>query len=268
VAEDLTAETFLAAVDAVRRADPPPVSTAWLVGVARHKLADHWRRQARQERGLAALDALPAEGGDLWEAQIDALRARDILAGLAAHHRAALTLRYLDDLSVPEVAALLHRTVHGTEALLSRARVPPSDAPTPWREPTMADPFEVLRLPVTAVDPDPAFTARLRSRLERALALPQGVTVSELTLPAPADRASATTTPATTGALVPYLIVAEARRAVDWYVSALGATRRGEVYVMNDGRIGHAELELRGAVLYLADESAESHVAAPVPGPP
>jgi len=33
-----------------------------------------------------------------------------------------LTLRYLDDLSVPEVAALLQRTVHGTEALLVRAR--------------------------------------------------------------------------------------------------------------------------------------------------
>jgi RNA polymerase sigma-70 factor (ECF subfamily) len=41
VAEDLTAETFLAAVDAVRRDDPPSISTAWLVGVARHKLVDH-----------------------------------------------------------------------------------------------------------------------------------------------------------------------------------------------------------------------------------
>jgi RNA polymerase sigma-70 factor (ECF subfamily) len=33
-----------------------------------------------------------------------------------------LTLRYLDDLSVPEVASELGRTVHATEALLSRAR--------------------------------------------------------------------------------------------------------------------------------------------------
>jgi RNA polymerase sigma-70 factor, ECF subfamily len=37
LAEDLTAETFLAAADAIRGDDPPPVSTAWLVGVARHK---------------------------------------------------------------------------------------------------------------------------------------------------------------------------------------------------------------------------------------
>ena len=45
-----------------------------------------------------------------------------MLAGLGAHHRAALTLRYLDDLPVAEVAAVLDRTVHATEALLVRAR--------------------------------------------------------------------------------------------------------------------------------------------------
>jgi len=122
LAEDLTAETFLAAVDAVRRDDPPPVSTAWLVGVARHKLVDHWRRQAREERGLNALEAVEGGGEDPWDERIDALRARDVLEALAPHHRAALTLRYLDDLSVPEVASLLHRTVHATEALLVRAR--------------------------------------------------------------------------------------------------------------------------------------------------
>lgn len=49
-------------------------------------------------------------------------RARQTLDRLGAHHRAALTLRYLDDLPVPEVAALLERTVHATEALLVRAR--------------------------------------------------------------------------------------------------------------------------------------------------
>src|SRR5205823_10395395 len=59
VAEDLTAETFLAAVDAVRAGPGAPVSTAWLVGVARHKLSDHWRRQAREQRALHAVAAEP-----------------------------------------------------------------------------------------------------------------------------------------------------------------------------------------------------------------
>jgi len=122
LAEDLTAETFLAAAVAVRRAPPPPVSVPWIVGVARHKLVDHWRRQAREERSIRAVadDMAPAE--DPWDVQLDALRARATLESLGPHHRAALTLRYLDDLPVPTVAELLGRTVHATEALLVRAR--------------------------------------------------------------------------------------------------------------------------------------------------
>ena len=50
------------------------------------------------------------------------LRAQDVLQRLGPHHRAALTLRYVDDLPVPEVASVLGRTVHATEALLVRAR--------------------------------------------------------------------------------------------------------------------------------------------------
>jgi len=121
VAEDLTAETFLAAVDAVRRDAPPSISTAWLVGVARHKLVDHWRRQGREERGLRATGEEP-ESSDPWDVHLDALRARDALDQIAPHHRAALTLRYLDDLPVLEVASVLNRSVHATEGLLVRAR--------------------------------------------------------------------------------------------------------------------------------------------------
>jgi RNA polymerase sigma-70 factor (ECF subfamily) len=122
LAEDLTAETFLAVVDAVRGNKVAEVSTPWVVGVARHKLVDHWRRVGRDERHRRALgdQATPIE--DPWDAHLDAVRARATLEHLAPHHRAALTLRYLDDLPVPHVARLLDRTVHATEALLVRAR--------------------------------------------------------------------------------------------------------------------------------------------------
>ena len=51
----------------------------------------------------------------------------------------------------------------------------------------MTDPLDALRAPVTPADPDPAFAARLRARLERALGLPRGVAVTETTL-TPAER--------------------------------------------------------------------------------
>ncbi len=121
VAEDLTAETFLAAVDAVRGDHPPPIGVPWLVGVARHKLADHWRRQARERRHLAAVEP-SVEADDPLEETLDAVRARMTLERLGPHHRAALTLRYLDDLPVPEVARVLDRSLHATEGLLVRAR--------------------------------------------------------------------------------------------------------------------------------------------------
>ena len=115
VAEDLTAETFLAAVGAAG-----PVTVAWLIGTARHKLVDHWRRQERELRSLRLVEGDQVD--DPWDVRLDALRAQRILEGLSPQHRAALTLRYVDDLPVPQVAALLQRTVHATEALLVRAR--------------------------------------------------------------------------------------------------------------------------------------------------
>jgi RNA polymerase sigma-70 factor (ECF subfamily) len=122
VAEDLTAETFLAAVTALQRGTVGSVTVGWLVGVARHKLVDHWRRLAREERKLALAHDEAAVSDDPWDAHLDAAVARDVLGELGAHHRAALTLRYLDGLGVAEVADHLGRTLHATEALLVRAR--------------------------------------------------------------------------------------------------------------------------------------------------
>ena len=122
VAEDLTAETFLAAVTAVKRQAVPDLTVAWLVGVARHKLVDHWRRVGREERKLRLVEQQRQVFDDPWDTQLDAVVARDVLGHLGAHHRCALTLRYLDGLSVAETARELDRTVHATETLLVRAR--------------------------------------------------------------------------------------------------------------------------------------------------
>ncbi|PPK71439.1 VOC family protein [Actinokineospora auranticolor] len=58
------------------------------------------------------------------------------------------------------------------------------------------------------------------------------------------------TRPAT---ITPYLAVADAPRAIDWYVRVFDGHRRGEPYLMPDGRIGHAEIGIGDAVLMLAE---------------
>lgn len=122
-AEDLTAEVFMAAAEAVGRTPPPDLTVAWLIGVARHKLVDHWRRTEREQRRLHAVAAEPRpDADDPWDAALDVLIARDVLAQLGADHRSVLTLRYVDGLGVADVATTIDRTLHATEALLTRAK--------------------------------------------------------------------------------------------------------------------------------------------------
>lgn len=120
LAEDLTSESVLAAVDRLMAGEIDRITVAYVVGIARHKLIDHWRRAERERRHLslragsddAVMDDEPFEEG----------RAAAVLASLRPMHRAVLTLRYVDDLSVPATAELIGRSVATTETLLMRAK--------------------------------------------------------------------------------------------------------------------------------------------------
>jgi uncharacterized glyoxalase superfamily protein PhnB len=115
----------------------------------------------------------------------------------------------------------------------------------------MTDPFDALREPVTPADPDPGFAGRLRLRLTREVFASSGGTMSQQqTVAARVERE-----PAWPPALTPYIVVSDARRAIDWYAGVFGAQRRGELHVNADGTIGHAEVGLGDAVLMLAEAS-------------
>ncbi|SOE00560.1 VOC family protein [Blastococcus haudaquaticus] len=110
-------------------------------------------------------------------------------------------------------------------------------------------PFRSLARPSTPVDPDPAFAAALRDRLSREL-LQQRPTITA------APRRT------TMSAITPYLVVRDARAAISWYAEAFGAHTVGDPYLDGD-RVGHAELEIAGATLYLADEYPEYGLRGP-----
>lgn len=118
----------------------------------------------------------------------------------------------------------------------------------------MTDPLDALRTPVTPVDPDPSFARSLRARLERALLRPTEVPMTVTDVPRSTARPRSIT---------PYLSVVDARAAVEFYVAAFGAVRRGEPIVMPDGLVGHVEVAIGDSVLMLADEFPEIGLAAP-----
>ena len=121
LAEDLTSDVFMAAATALRHGTVDEIGVGWLIGTARHKLVDHWRRTERQRKAftLIGTDEVAPDPNDQ---PVTTAHAHEVLEQLSAEHRAALTLRYIDGLPVGEVATILDRSVHATESLLQRAK--------------------------------------------------------------------------------------------------------------------------------------------------
>jgi RNA polymerase sigma-70 factor, ECF subfamily len=126
-AEDVTAETFLAAVRGLGGLDPERVLLAgWLMGIARHKLADRRREAERSERLRIELRNGEVESTPAGSAAIEVEETRAevgrIMAGLADEERLVLEWKYLEALPVCVIASRLGRTEKAVESLLYRAR--------------------------------------------------------------------------------------------------------------------------------------------------
>ena len=126
LAEDLTQETFLAAVAELRRGAIVVTPRSWILGIARHKLLDHFRRQRRIGWSTVSWESTVEEHDEALLVPEDDVASRDhavaTLALVPLMQREALVLHYLDGLSVAEVASLLQRSVSATESLLARGR--------------------------------------------------------------------------------------------------------------------------------------------------
>jgi len=57
--------------------------------------------------------------------------------------------------------------------------------------------------------------------------------------------------------IVPMIAYEDTAAAIEWLVEAFGFTEHGERYVMEDGSIGHAELEMGGEIVMLATPNRE-----------
>ena len=67
------------------------------------------------------------------------------------------------------------------------------------------------------------------------------------------------------GVLTPYICPRSCAAAIEWYAAVLGAVEKGERYV-TDGKVGHAVLDLDGALLMLSDAFPDYGADAPPEG--
>ena len=130
LAADLTAEVFLAAIEAAaqyRGSSGGP--RTWLYGIARHVIAAEFRRSARERRAeglIAGRRLLEADDVERLAEKIDASRrVRELhreLQALPEGERAVLELVAVDGLTVAEAAAALGIRPVTARVRLHRAR--------------------------------------------------------------------------------------------------------------------------------------------------
>jgi RNA polymerase sigma-70 factor (ECF subfamily) len=125
LAEELTQQTFIAAIEQRSRFDGRSDVVTWLCAIARHKLADHFRSLEREERRRLHLEIRRIDVGKeigAGNAVEDRAVIADALRSLPASQRAVIAFVVLDDLSVADAARLLGKSRSATESLLFRAR--------------------------------------------------------------------------------------------------------------------------------------------------
>jgi RNA polymerase sigma-70 factor (ECF subfamily) len=122
-AQDLTAETFRAALEGISRYQPTqgrPI--AWLMGIARHKLADHFRRAPQ----TIPLESIEAVIGEQPTPEVEAARAMQLDQIAAALRRInpgraeAITLHLYVGLSLEETGQALDKSPQAVKKLVQR----------------------------------------------------------------------------------------------------------------------------------------------------
>lgn len=123
--EDLVQEVFLTAWKSLERYGGEAPLRAWLLGIARHKVQDHYRQMLRQASLPEDVEEWE-ETGETMEALVMGQQAQgrvmEVLAELPEDYRLVLLWRYWEQQSAEVMAAETGRSSKAVERLLARAR--------------------------------------------------------------------------------------------------------------------------------------------------
>ncbi|MFH1029721.1 MAG: RNA polymerase sigma factor [bacterium] len=127
-AEDIASEVFFKAWQYIRDGKEVNSINGFLYSIARNKVIDYYRKNSKVKQ--ISLDHSDAEKikddkGEDVEKKIDTEIGFEKLNGflekLKAEYREALLLRYVDDLSIPEIAEILGKSNGNIRVLIHRA---------------------------------------------------------------------------------------------------------------------------------------------------
>ncbi|NOZ26984.1 MAG: sigma-70 family RNA polymerase sigma factor [Chloroflexi bacterium] len=126
VAEDLTAQVFLRMLEAIQSENAWRSSfSGWLYRIAHNLVIDHYRRRARSTHiSLEDAPTIPAENMDpeqTAERRLQGERVRRALNRLTEEQAQVVSLRFLEGLSIAEVAQVTGKTEGAVKALQYRA---------------------------------------------------------------------------------------------------------------------------------------------------
>jgi RNA polymerase sigma-70 factor, ECF subfamily len=122
-AQELTSETFMAAVQGIAHFRGQSTVSTWLLGIARHKAADQFRRR-HETVSFELLRDLPHPDSSPDEALVGKLRLEQVrraLATLSPERAEAIRLHVFAGLSLPEVAHAMHKSDPAVRMLFHRA---------------------------------------------------------------------------------------------------------------------------------------------------
>lgn len=126
LAEDLTAQVFMRMLEAIGAGHPWRTSfSGWLYRIAHNLIVDYYRR--RQHATFVELDDVApiqaADGDPLRAAELrsESQRLRHALRVLTEEQSQVITLRFLEEFSIAEVAEMMGKTEGAIKALQYRA---------------------------------------------------------------------------------------------------------------------------------------------------
>lgn len=123
--EDVTSDVFHAAARAINDGQANSVTPSWIMAVAKNKVIDHWRREERRGKLAHLVDPHPTDLVELSAEVMASAQWSDVMSTLEllpSKHRSLLMLRYVDDLSLEDLAEKAGMTEAAAESALARAR--------------------------------------------------------------------------------------------------------------------------------------------------